>query len=202
MRNVTVCAVVLASLLASPARAADKDGQFGIRGAGLLTCQIFERERAARSPVYHVVAGWLDGYIAGVNERSANTYDVASFESTELMMALISQHCKKNPETLVYAVARSLVVEFESTRLNSASPKQEVALGERRVSLYKEVVARGQKKLTELGFYKGAVDGDFGPKTIEALKRFQRSIGFDDTGFPDQVTLWRLLKGGAPAPKK
>lgn len=45
------------------------------------------------------------------------------------------------------------------------------------------VVVRGvQHRLRELGFYRGAVDGKWGPATQEALEGFQRSRGLDASG--------------------
>lgn len=40
-----------------------------------------------------------------------------------------------------------------------------------------EAVEKLQKRLSELGYYNGAVDGDFGTKTEEAFKLFQKQAG-------------------------
>ena len=50
-----------------------------------------------------------------------------------------------------------------------------------------------QQALKNRGFYVGAVDGLFGPKTQAALKTFQRKTGIAVTGLPDQPTLIKLL---------
>ncbi len=45
-----------------------------------------------------------------------------------------------------------------------------------------------QGDLKQLGYYKGAVDGLYGPKTIAAIKAFQKARGIAVTGNIDQGT--------------
>lgn len=99
--------------------AADSKGQFGIRGAGLVSCAVYVRERKARSAVYDVVAGWMDGYITGVNQYAHNTYDAASFESTELFAALVNDYCKQHPDKIVFSVVNAYVKQAWKNRLRS-----------------------------------------------------------------------------------
>ena len=180
-------------LLTQVAAAADDKGQYGVRGAALVSCSIFEKEREARSEVYRVLAAWMDGYITGTNQHADGTYDTASFESTELLTALISEHCKKHPETPVFAVLKSLVGEFAKNRLRAPSRKIEIVIGDRRVLLYEEVVKRVKRKLAKAGFYVGDINSAYGPQIQEAMQAFQESIALQPTGFPDQLTLWRLF---------
>ncbi len=49
-----------------------------------------------------------------------------------------------------------------------------------------------QKRLKNLGFYSGNVDGDFGAGTEEAVKRFQRQYGLTDDGIAGTRTLRAL----------
>ncbi len=60
-----------------------------------------------------------------------------------------------------------------------------------------------QAKLAALGLYQGAVDGDFGPKTTEAVIAFQKSAGYRPTGDYGNFTDAALFaaKPGAPDPK-
>lgn len=186
-------------LLAGPGHGADEEGQFGIRGAGLVPCALFEQEREARSEAYHMIAGWLDGYITGTNQHMDDTYDVASFESTELVVALLSEHCKTHPETPVFAVINTLVPQFADHRLHAPSEKVEIAIGERRALLYVETVRRVQRMLTAAGIYVGETSGVYDAELEAAMRTFQESIGLHPTGFPDQLTLWRLFNEGPAA---
>lgn len=52
-------------------------------------------------------------------------------------------------------------------------------------------LALRQRALTSLGYYSGPLDGYYGPETREAVRGFQRELGFDETGAltPRQTTL-------------
>ena len=194
-RFIVLGTVLATSLLISQgAAAADNKKQFALRGAGLITCAIYEKEREAKSEAYLMTAGWIDGYITGTNQHSPETYDILSFETTELLTAILAKHCKANPTDRVFAVLKSLFLKLHQDRLQSLSKKMEVVVGERKTSLYVEVLKRIQKKLSAAGFYKGKINGTYGQSTIEGMKAFQRSAKFKPTGFPDQMTLWRLLR--------
>jgi len=49
-----------------------------------------------------------------------------------------------------------------------------------------------QAELARLGYYTGPIDGDVGPKTRSALRKFQRENGLPDTGWPDPATSKKL----------
>ncbi len=54
------------------------------------------------------------------------------------------------------------------------------------------VLSRAQARLRNLGYYKGAVDGAFGPATQRAVTMFQSENGLVVTGRLDSQTLQRL----------
>ena len=176
------------------ALAADAQNRFSIRGVGLLTCEIYENERAAKSASYQIFGGWIDGYITGVNQYASNTFDILSFESSELVVELLSVHCKTHPQDLVFAVLNSMFIKLQDDRLQTPSPHIEVKIDSRSVRLYEEVLRRIQTRLKEEGHYNGEITGTFGESEQAALAAFQASIGLESTGFPDQVTLWKLMR--------
>jgi len=51
-----------------------------------------------------------------------------------------------------------------------------------------------QQRLNNLGFDCGAVDGDLGPRTEAALKRFQQAANLEPTGELDEETQKELLR--------
>ena len=55
-----------------------------------------------------------------------------------------------------------------------------------------EAVRSVQRRLKELGFYKGSADGDFGPATEEAVKEFQRANGLSADGKVGKKTLEKM----------
>lgn len=183
-------------LFAADARTADEEGQYAIRGAGLISCALYTRERATQGDVYLVAAAWVDGYITGINQYSPQTYDLMSFESTELLMAVLDDHCKANPADPVFGALTNLFKKLWPDRLTGRSDKATIAIGEKEARHYVELIERVQKRLQAEGFYTGTISGEYSAKTLEAVKQFQESIGFDSTGFPDQLTLWRLLRNG------
>jgi len=60
-------------------------------------------------------------------------------------------------------------------------------------------VRKMQDALRRKGFYKGRVDGEFGPETRRAVIRFQASLGITADGKPGNKTLTALYNGGSSA---
>lgn len=100
--------------------------------------------------------------------------------------------------TTVFAAVNAVVSLFAANRLRAPSEKVEVTVGDNRVLLYKEVLRRIDKKLAEAGFHNGKIDGIYDAQTRRAMQAYQESIGFRPTGFPDQLTLWRLFNDQDP----
>ncbi len=196
LRQSAAAAATLACLAAAPAlRAADEAGHFSVRGAGLLSCKAYAVERASDSPTYLMVAGWVDGYITGVNQYATATYDATSFETTELLMVLLDQHCAEHPGDGVFAVINTLMGRMNDSRLISRSAMEKVRVGEYEAHLYVAVIERVQERLAELGHLQGPVTGRWNEATSSALMGFQAESDLQSTGFPDQKTLWQLLRG-------
>lgn len=57
-----------------------------------------------------------------------------------------------------------------------------------------ENVRQLQRLLKVLGKYSGDIDGSYGPKTTEAVKEFQRTVGLEDDGIAGPQTLEALGK--------
>lgn len=196
-RRVRVAAGALAAavlLVCATSRAADEAGQFAIRGAGLINCTLYSQERAAGSDVYLITAAWVDGYITGINQHASETYDLVPFETTELLMVLLDDHCKSNPQDPVFAVLTNLFEKLWSDRLTDKSDKTSIAMGEREARHYQKFIERVQQRLLAEGFYAGPISGEYSSATADAMKRYQVSVGLNTTGFPDQLSLWRLMR--------
>ena len=186
-----LCALLL---YAAGAPAADQDNQFAMKGAGLVPCSFYVSEREKRSNIYYMIGGWIEGYLSAHNRYTDATYDILSFESLEMLLLIIDNHCKANPDDRLYPVLSAMVAKLHPNRVTQESPRLEISEGERKTVLYRETIERMQRKLTELGLYKDTIDGRFTDATKAALIAFQSDIGFETTGFPDQSTLWRLLR--------
>ncbi len=197
LRTLGTAAFILLLIVSShapDALAADAQNRFSMRGVGLLTCEVFENERAAQSATYQIFGGWIDGYITGVNQYAQDTFDVLSFESSELVTELIGAHCKSNPQNMVFSVLNSMFLKLQDDRIREASAHVDVAIGPRSVRLYEAVLRRIQTRLQEEGHYSGEITGTFGDSEQAAIAAFQTAASLESTGFPDQVTLWKLLR--------
>jgi len=193
MRTILI-ALTTALLLTGSAFAADKDQRFSVRGAGLISCKIYTQERAKQSKVYMMIGGWLDGYITGLNEYQANTYDGTSFESTELIAAIINDHCTSHPKDGLFAVINTIMSKLKDDRIQADSPFVLIKIGNRQTQLYQETLQRLQKLLSKKGYYKGKINGKWNSKIQQAIKTFQQKAKLKASGFPDQFTLWRLFR--------
>ena len=65
-----------------------------------------------------------------------------------------------------------------------------------------EAVRAVQRRLKELGYYKGSADGDFGPATEAAVKAFQKANGLTDDGKVGEKTLAKLNANNAVSAKE
>lgn len=179
---------------ACAARADDAAGNFAVKGAGVLPCKVFTAERDKKSNVYFLIGGWLEGYLSAHNRYVADTFDVTSFETTDMLLAIIGDHCAKHPDDRLYPVVNAIVTKLGEDRLRSASERVQVTDGKRTAVLYQATIRRIQETLAARRFYQGEADGVFSEATKTALAAFQTEIKFEPTGFPDQITLWRLLR--------
>lgn len=84
------------------------------------------------------------------------------------------------------------VISIASAR-NTQNEAQEVLS---RLGSRGDEVRRIQKKLKELGFFTGSVDGIYGVKTQSAVRRFQKSVGITADGIAGNKTLLYMGLGG------
>lgn len=194
-RSFCLAAVFGAFLMtAAPAHTADGNNRFALKGAGFLPCDVFVSEREKRSNVYFMIGGWIEGYISAHNKLTPNTYDITSFEQLELLLSVIDNHCKSRPGDRLYPVLNTLLTQLWPDRIKAENSRVRISEGKRQTQLYRETVLRMQARLTELGLYKGPIDGRYTEATQSALIAFQSDLSLAQTGFPDQTTLWRLFR--------
>jgi len=194
MKRLQIFIIFLASFASLSAYTADNGGKYAIRGAGLIDCQTFLKEQEKQSSAYLMIGGWIDGYITGASQYASETYDATSFESTELFVEIVKNHCRKNSRDRLFSVVNSIIAQRWESRIKKQTPLVGVKLGENSVQIYRETIVRMQERLAEKGFFKLPVTGQFDAETISALASFQKTLkGYKDTGFPDQATLWALF---------
>lgn len=185
--------LLVALMLPSPAGAASEDGQFRVKGIGIETCKEYAQDFADRSQRMALYGSWLAGYVSAINRHRRQTFDAMPWQSVEVLLVFIRNHCAANPELHFAEVANAMIGFFENQSLGEVSPEVEAVAGEHKVVLYEEVLRRAQQALTLAGVYEGAADGVYGPKTKAALEAFQDDRDLPKTGVPDQRTLIELF---------
>ncbi len=192
--GILLAALLVAALMAAaPVHAADGSGRFAVKGAGVASCGNFVDLRAEKSKTIFVFVGWLQGYLSAFNQFTGDTYDVVSWERTEILLRAIERYCEKNRDRKFYAAVAGLANSLMPDRLKTASKRVKATSGKESVTVYREVLRRMQIALADRGFYFGKADGLFGPNTRVGIEAFQRAEKIKVTGIPDQLTLLRLL---------
>ena len=180
-------------LLSVPALAADSSGEFVVKGAGLESCAAYTKAQSEQGPLYLIARSWLNGYLTQVNQTSPTTYDIAPWQSVDFLSAMMSDYCARNPEHDIVTAASVISLSLKPWRAKDKEARVQVGEGERKLTLYRGTVRHLQEALREKGYYKGGVDGAFGPMTSAALKKFQSDQQLEATAVPDEMTLFRLL---------
>ena len=173
--------------------AGDSTGSFAVRGAGLIDCATFLDEKEEQTEAYIMIGGWIDGYLTAFNQLSERTYDVTPFQSTEMLVTIIENHCRKFGDHRLFTVVTSMADQLRNDRLSQRSELVTVRVDDKDTRLYKETIRRMQIELQEHGHLTESATGRFDTPTLNAIKAYQESIGYVPTGFPDQATLWKLF---------
>lgn len=176
-----------------PASAADAGGQFAVRGAGFATCQHYLRAHELKANEWYLFFGWLDGYLSAFNEKSAETFDVAPWQSTELIAEIVRNVCARDAAQYFYPVVRTVVSGLDEQKLATAEAKKSVDVGENTALIYPTTLRKAQLALAERGHFDGEASGEFDAKTQAAIEAFQAKHNIPVNGLPGPVTLWALL---------
>ncbi len=189
-KNVSIwvfCALIFPSI----SFAADSNDAFAIKGAGIAKCSKFIEFHQKKDDIYLVFGGWLEGYLTAINQQQANTFDLAPWQSTQLMLIAAEALCKQKPDMTFQSAVQILIAELMP---------QKVTQGGKFISIDKyvyqeEVVKRIKNALKSRNLYSGNVnDVQYDEKLKIAVKKFQKNIQQPQTGLPDQGTLYELFK--------
>ena len=97
-------------------------------------------------------------------------------------------YLRRFPNGLFVTEAQRLLQGVQDT------PQQQAAAEEKALNLSRNDRRSVQRDLTLLGFDTRGVDGVFGPGTRGAIRAFQRSRGFRDTGYLTRAMVTRLVR--------
>ncbi|QIE55948.1 peptidoglycan-binding protein [Pikeienuella piscinae] len=178
----------------SPARAADADGAFAIKDAGTQTCGAFLKTWDEGNRDLSHYAGWVAGYLTGLNQFTAGAYDLAPWQSTETLLGMTRSACGQMPEETRFldAFAR-LIQQMAPMRLPAPSDLEGVRRGERGFVIYEDVLAAAKRRLAAEGFDPGPAEAEFDQTASDAFLAFQKAHDLEETGLPDQKTLFKLF---------
>jgi hypothetical protein len=187
-------ATALIVAFASPAMAADEDGDFAVKGAGLEPCKAYLSARENESPEYLVYRTWLNGFVTGYNMQTADTYDVAPLHSIDDLSAALARVCQNNPDKPLINAAAGVVQGLQPARTTRQSQSVEIDAGDTTIAIPANLLARVQQRLKAQGLYDGPIDAKYGPGTRGALEAYQDQAGMEATGLPNRRTIVRLMQ--------
>jgi hypothetical protein len=184
--------LLLASLcLPSISYATDSNNAYAIKGAGIAKCSKFIEFHQKKSDVYLVFGGWLEGYLTAANQQQPKTFDLAPWQSTQLLLVATESLCKQKPDMQFQEAVQVLIGQLA---------QQKIAQGGKFITIdqyvfQEEVIKRIKIALKSRGLYSGDVsDSKYDEKLRAAVKQFQKGIKQTETGIPDQGTLYELFK--------
>lgn len=188
------CAVFLGAVLAlaSPAFAADTDGQFALRGYGSHSCESFLQ--AAEDPEQSAIyASWLMGYLTAKNRFEPQVFDVLPFPDGMIFLDAISAVCRGQRGLNVEQAGSEVIRAIGALHQAHESPVLNLENEGRKIRIRRAALASLQGKLSSIGLYSGSADGEWNESVVVAVKTFQLREKIIATGLPDLATLIRAL---------
>ena len=190
LHDVKGAAVLAASLsFATPALAADPNGQFVIEGPGRLSCAAFVAPDVT-DQTRRDVATWMSGYLTAQHYLLASTFDLTPWQTPSTVGALLTQYCRANPDNVVADGALELVRFLAPNRLQQQTEVVSIPNGSDVTILYLTVVQEARRALQELGYSAG----ESAEELAESVRAFQTDRGLPASGSLDQPTLLRLFQ--------
>src|SRR5215212_4939990 len=122
-----------------------------------------------------------------------------SEEVTALQLDLQALEFYRGPVTGIFDTAtvralRELQGNFGLETTGELDPKTAGAIDAARGRDTENAVTSVQTALTELGYYAGLIDGDYGPATTRAMRHFQSDHGLEESGDFDATTAATLFR--------
>lgn len=191
---VTAVAILLAPMTAS---AATKDGSFAVRGIGSQPCKavvaaVADKEQGRFAS--EILGSWIAGYLSHSNRMATGVYELMPVSDTMVVAQMVVNVCKANPDIMVEPAVAMSIKSLMNGRQTTVTPIVTLENGKYATQIRKGLVLSVQQELEKLELLPpGSADGDYGPKTRDALIAFQRSKNLAETGIPDPGTVINLF---------
>lgn len=193
MSKISTLIVILLIIFFPTAHAADSKGAFAVKGAGISTCSRFLEAAKKQDNVYYVYGGWIEGYLTASNQHLDKTFDLAPWQSTQLMLKIVESICQNNPEKQFHHILATVASDMTKQRIDEGGKFVDID-GKRSYVYQEEVIRRMKQALKNKGFFSGPIDGTYDDKLRSSVKDFQKTINQTQSGLPDQGTLYQLFK--------
>ena len=188
--------LLLTCLSFGGAAAETAGGGFSLRGSGAQTCAALGEALASEhgAGTLELLAAWSAGYVTHANRTAAETFETMPVYDNRVVARLTASLCRSYPEAHVETVLASLLAALEPGAVSEPSEVITIAQGERRLSMLRGVFQAVQERLiAETLLEPGSADGQYGPKSRQALMAYQKSKGLPESGLPDAATLLQIL---------
>eukprot|EP01037_Dinobryon_pediforme_P001370 gene1370-1389_t len=194
---IAACTLVAAVASAMPAFAADRTGEYSVRGAGAQRCDAFVASVEGNKPDLGAYIGYIDGTLTTTSRLTGSVFDVNPFVLPGPFAAIVVNICKQTPDRILEVAVRGAIEAVAKARVAEKSPIVQLSAADLRMNIRMETLKSLQLKLRELKLLKDPADGVFGASTQAALKQFQSTKKLPETSLPDPDTILSLLKAMA-----
>ena len=174
--------------------------RFAVKGRGLASCEAMTTAFQQQSPERLAFAGWINGYLTGLQQAEPDTFDLAPWQPTDFLIRYTLGYCAQNPDRPYFAAVATLVRALRAFRLTAPSDLIQLQAEGRQVRFYQETLRQVEARLNDLGLAEVDADGTFTTETFAALKTFQGQHDLAATGLPDLETLLALFAADQQAP--
>ena len=188
-----VCLLLFSCSLSLGAWSADSDNKFAAVGAGVASCERYLQAREKQSDEYFLFGGWIDGYFSARNQFEPDTYTLLPWQSVDVLAGFLTDYCRKHPELAFQRAVMIMAEALRPARLQSRSERVQITVGQIKGEFFAETIERMERKLAQHDLLAGSPDEQFDEETVSALSKFQRVKQLAETGFPDQLTLYKLF---------
>lgn len=187
--------------LSQHAAAASSGGGYSVRGIGAQTCaQISAVQGDAEiAAVADLLGAWGAGYVSQANRSTSNTYEAVPIVDNAVLARIVINICKSNPKSLAESVFANLIESFRPAAQAEETPLVEAINGANKTAVRQSVLRNlqgiliGRKTLPP-----NSADGQFGPRTRDAILAFQKEHSLPETGVPDAATLITIFVQKGP----
>ena len=118
-KAVTLWGVLLLSLFAQNAFAADKNGRYWIYGVGRQVCETYLEARVNGGFSEISYKNWVSGYLTASNRLSGDTYNLLGDADFSGALVWVDKYCKKHPRNTIYMAMANLNAVYYSKRKKS-----------------------------------------------------------------------------------